>query len=126
MQKRQTKSKKAVLACLENSKHGLKADEIVHLLSEFDRVTVYRILQGFVDDGIIHKVISDDGKFYYFKCHSCGEIHYHNHYHFKCSVCEKVECIGNEVEVKVPKNYTIENINFWITGVCENCKKNIE
>ncbi len=122
MEKRTTKSKKAVLECIKNNEYGLKSDEIVSQLSEFDRVTIYRILQGFVDDGIIHKVISDDGKFYYFECNTCGEVHYHNHYHFKCSICEKVECIDNEVEVNVPKNYTIENINFWITGVCDKCK----
>lgn len=122
MEKRITKSKKAVLECIKNNKYGLKSDEIVNQLSDFDRVTIYRILKGFVNEGIIHKVISDDGKFYYFKCKNCGEVHYHNHYHFKCSICERVECIDNEVEVKVPENYTIENINFWITGVCAKCK----
>ncbi|WP_282053907.1 Fur family transcriptional regulator [Maribacter luteus] len=124
MKKRQTKSKKAVLECLQRAEnYGLRSDDIENQLPQFDRVTVYRILQGFLDDGIIHKVISDDGKFYYFKCHTCGEIHYHNHYHFKCEVCGKVECMNNEIEVKVPKDYTVENVNFWITGVCSQCKK---
>lgn len=122
MKKRQTKSKKAVLECLKNAeKFGLKSDDIENQLPDFDRVTVYRILQSFVNDGIIHKVISDDGKFYYFKCNSCSEIHYHNHYHFKCDTCGKVECMDNEIEVKVPANYRVENINFWISGVCGRC-----
>ncbi|WP_273275465.1 Fur family transcriptional regulator [Maribacter polysiphoniae] len=125
MKKRQTKSKKAVLNCLKCSdNYGLKAEEIENQLPQFDRVTIYRILQGFLDDGIIHKVISNDGKFYYFKCLNCSEIHYHNHYHFKCDQCGKVECMHNEIEVKVPKDYTVENVNFWITGVCALCKNN--
>ncbi len=123
MKKRLTKSKKAVLECLKKAhKYGVKSDEIEQQLPEFDRVTIYRILQSFVDDGIIHKVISDDGKFYYFKCKTCNEIHHHNHYHFKCDICGKVECINNEIEVNVPKNYTVNTINFWISGICESCK----
>lgn len=122
MAKRLTKSKKAVLECLQNSNYGIKSDEITSQLPEFDRVTIYRILQSFLNEGIIHKATSDDGKSYYFKCNSCSEIHFHNHYHFKCNKCEKVECINKEIEVKIPKNYTVESINFWITGVCDKCK----
>lgn len=124
MKKRQTKSKKAILECLQNAdNYGLRSDIIESQLPQFDRVTIYRVLQSFIDDGIIHKVISDDGKFYYFRCNTCGEVHFHNHYHFKCEICGKVECMKNEIEVKVPKDYTIGNVNFWITGVCRNCKK---
>lgn len=122
MKKRQTKSKKAVLECFKkNRKYGLKSDEIVSQLPDYDRVTIYRILQGFLDDGIIHKVISDEGKYYYFVCKSCDEIHYHNHYHFKCSHCGKVKCMDYEIEVEIPKDYTVESLNFWITGICDEC-----
>ena len=124
MRKRQTKSKKAILQCLQEAgNYGLRADSIESQLPEFDRVTIYRVLQSFIDDGIIHKVISDNGKFYYFKCKNCGEVHHHHHYHFKCEKCGKVACMENEIEVKVPKGYTIDNVNFWITGVCNKCKK---
>jgi Fur family ferric uptake transcriptional regulator len=124
MKKRQTKSKMAILECLKKAgNYGLRADIIESQLSQFDRVTIYRVLQSFVDDGIIHKVISDNGKFYYFKCLNCEEVHLHHHYHFKCEICSKVECMENEIEVKVPVGYSINNVNFWIRGVCSNCKK---
>ncbi len=123
MLKRNTKSKKAVLDCFKIHNFGLKPEDLINELSQFDKVTVYRILQSFLEDGIIHKAISDDGNSYYFKCKSCKEIHFHNHYHFRCNVCNKVECINEEIEVKIPQNYTIEKINFWITGVCKSCNK---
>jgi len=59
---------------------------------------------------------------YHFICQTCKEVHFHNHYHFKCSKCGNVECINEEIEIKLPKDYTSENINFWITGICANCK----
>ena len=124
MKKRKTQSKKAILECLQRaSNYGLRSDSIESELPQFNRVTIYRILQSFIDDGIIHKVISDDGKSYYFKCKNCSEIHFHNHYHFKCNICGKVECMDNDIEVKVPKGYVVEDVNFWITGVCGNCKE---
>ena len=123
MRKRKTQSKKAVLECLQQAdNYGLKSECIEGQLPDLNRVTIYRILQSFIDDGIIHKVISNDGKSYYFKCNNCNEVHFHNHYHFKCIVCGKVECMDNEIEVKVPVNYSINDVNFWITGVCSKCK----
>ncbi|MDP3358575.1 MAG: transcriptional repressor [Lutibacter sp.] len=121
MMKRTTKSKIAVLDCFKKSNYGLKPEDIFNELTQYDKVTIYRILQSFLDDGIIHKVISDDGTSYYFKCKSCEEVHFHNHYHFKCTVCHKVECINEEIEVKIPKDYILQNINFWISGICKIC-----
>lgn len=121
MIKRNTKSKQAVLQCFNDHKFGLKPEDLITKLDQFDKVTIYRILQSFLDDGIIHKAISEDGNSYYFVCKTCKEVHFHNHYHFKCSQCGKVECINEEIEIKLPKNYTSETINFWITGICSAC-----
>lgn len=123
MIKRNTKSKQAVLDCFKKNSFGLKTEDLIKELNQFDKVTIYRILQSFLDDGIIHKAVSFDGNSYYFICKTCQKVHFHNHYHFKCNVCGKVECINEEIEVKIPQNYTIENMNFWISGVCENCNK---
>jgi len=123
MIKRNTKSKQAVIDCFKSHKFGLVPDDLINELKQFDKVTIYRILQSFLDDGIIHKAISNDGNSYYFICKTCKEVHFHNHYHFKCSKCEKVECINEEIEIKLPKNYTSESINFWITGICAVCYK---
>ena len=123
MKKRKTQSKKAILECLQRAgNYGLRSDSIEEQLPQFNRVTIYRILQSFINDGIIHKVISNDGKFYYFKCKNCNEVHFHNHYHFKCNICGKVECMDNDIEVKVPKDYVVEDVNFWVTGTCGTCK----
>lgn len=121
MVKRNTKAKQAVIDCFKNHSFGLKPEDLIKELPQFDKVTIYRILHSFLEDGIIHKAVSDDGNSYFFKCETCKEVHFHNHYHFKCSKCGNVECIKKEIEVNLPKNYTLENINFWITGLCEKC-----
>lgn len=121
MNKRNTKSKIAVLDCFKSEDYGLKPEDLIKKLPQFDKVTIYRILQSFLEDGVLHKAISEDGKSYYFKCKTCKVVHFHNHYHFKCNICGKVECINEELEIKIPNNYILENINFWITGICKNC-----
>ncbi|MBD3750445.1 MAG: transcriptional repressor [Sphingobacteriales bacterium] len=123
MLKRNTKSKQAVLELFISHQYGIKPDELIAQLPDFDKVTIYRILNSFLEDGIIHKAVSDDGSSYYFICKSCKEVHYHSHYHFKCSKCQKVECIEKEIEIIIPQNYSIENTNLWITGICEKCNK---
>src|SRR5690606_36844426 len=53
----------------------------------FDRVTVYRTLQTFVDKGIIHQIPTLDNSILYALCkHDCQQgTHYDNHVHFICS-----------------------------------------
>ena len=57
----------------------------------FDRVTVYRTLQTFVEKGIIHLIPTTDNSILYALCkENCEEGHHHdNHVHFICDGCSK-------------------------------------
>lgn len=91
--------------------------------SRMDRVTIYRVLNSFCEDGILHRITSEEGKNYYALCDSCEEHHHHhNHFHFRCLGCSVVECLDEEVHVPLPKGYSLENINCWVSGYCKNCR----
>lgn len=93
-----------------------------HLRGTVDRVTIYRILNTFCEDGITHRVVSDDGKSFYALCTGCNdEKHSHDHFHFKCTRCERIECLKEEISFKVPKGYKPQHINCIITGYCKQC-----
>src|SRR5260221_12794525 len=64
---------------------------------KFDRVTVYRTLQTFVEKGIIHTIPTSDNMVRYALCKdNCTEGHHHdNHIHFVCKECGKTECLEN-------------------------------
>ena len=92
----------------------------------FDRVTVYRTLQTFVDKGIIHHIPTTDNSILYALCKdNCKEGHHHdNHVHFVCSNCNKTICLEDVTipEVKLPKGFKPNHAEMVVTGVCDDCK----
>jgi Fur family transcriptional regulator, ferric uptake regulator len=93
--------------------------------SSMDRVTVYRTLKTFLDKGLIHKVLDDEGSLKYALCNEACSVagHHHNHVHFKCVRCGQTNCLTNvEIPtVKLPKGYKAKEIDLLIQGVCEHC-----
>ena len=92
----------------------------------FDRVTVYRTLQTFVEKGIIHQIPTTDNSVLYALCkHNCDEGHHHdNHVHFICNNCDKTICLDDVIvpAVKLPKGFTPVQSAMIVTGVCNDCK----
>ncbi len=103
--------------------HGDIEKEIENTL---DRVTVYRTLKTFLDKGLIHKVLDDEGSLKYALCkEACSTAgHHHDHVHFKCTKCGQTNCLNIEVpSVKLPRGYRASEVNILIQGVCESCGK---
>ena len=123
MKRRNTPAKQAILTILNSSAAALSQEDIEQKISgSMDRVTVYRVLNSFCEDGYVHKIVSDEGKNYFAICISCKEKkHSHNHFHFRCLNCMKLECLKQEVDVKLPKGYKLENMNCLLTGYCKDC-----
>jgi Fur family transcriptional regulator, ferric uptake regulator len=96
-----------------------------HIDSKYDRVTIYRNLKNFLDKGLIHKVLDDEGGIKYALCNeTCSEHgHHHNHVHFKCEKCGKTICIDNLKipEVSLPSNFEARELNLLIQGTCDEC-----
>ena len=93
---------------------------------KFDRVTIYRTLQTFVDKGIIHIIPTADNSIRYALCKDeCTEGHHHDHHiHFVCIQCHTTYCLDDVVtpDLKLPKGYTSTHIEVIAEGVCKNCK----
>ena len=120
MNRRNTASKQLVLEMLEASTSALSQDVLEgYLKGKMDRVTIYRVLNRFCEDGLAHKFVSDEGKYYYALCKRCRKDHHsHEHIHFRCLNCEKVECLPNIVRPKLPEGYEALITNYWISGYC--------
>jgi Fur family ferric uptake transcriptional regulator len=123
MKRRNTPSKQAILNVLQSAKAALSQEDIEQKVKgEMDRVTVYRVLNSFCEDGYIHKILSDDGRYYFAVCLNCEEKqHHHDHYHFRCLSCQKVECMKEQVSVKLPRGYSLQAMNCMLTGYCRSC-----
>ena len=122
-----TAGRKKILELFLNSPGALAhADIEKNTDAAFDRVTVYRTLQTFVDKGIIHNIPTTDNSILYALCKdNCEQGHHHdNHVHFICNKCGKTTCLDDVTvpEVKLPKGFKPEHAEMVVYGVCGTCK----
>ena len=92
----------------------------------YDRVTIYRTLQTFVEKGIIHTIPTADNSVRYALCKDeCTTGHHHdNHVHFICDDCGTTYCLDNITvpEVILPKGFTQKRADVIVSGICKNCE----
>lgn len=123
MKRRNTPAKNTILTLLKSANAAMSQEMIeTSVKGEMDRVTIYRVLNSFCEDGITHKILADDGKYYFALCRSCKEEeHDHDHFHFRCITCQKVECLEEQVSLKLPQGYVQKSITSWVMGYCSAC-----
>ncbi len=125
-QRRQTKSQKLVLDFFNENDQAISHEMLEKALGDkMNRVTIYRILNRFEEDGIVHKIVSRDGVAHFARCESdCNHDHHRdNHIHFRCTQCDTISCMEQTVALSLPSSYTVENTNFLVSGVCPKCNK---
>ena len=123
MIRRSTPAKEAVLNVLAGSKKAMSSDSILKKVKiDVDRATVYRILSRFCEDGILHRIVAEDGKQYFAVCVKCEDKKLaDHHFHFRCTKCETIECLPVAVQFSLGKGYLVDSVNCILTGVCKEC-----
>ncbi|HEY8689010.1 MAG TPA: Fur family transcriptional regulator [Chitinophagaceae bacterium] len=122
-----TDSRQKIMQLFLNSNGALAHADIEKKTGEnFDRVTVYRTLQSFVEKGIIHLIPTKDNSIKYALCKDdCEAGHHHdNHVHFICDECSKTICLDDVTipQVKLPKGFTPQHAEMVVNGICGDCK----
>ena len=121
-----TDSRKKILELFLQANGALAHGDIEKKTGEkFDRVTVYRTLQAFMEKGIIHTIPTADNAVLYALCKDdCTEGHHHdNHVHFVCNSCGNTICLEQVVvpEVKLPKGFQPVEVQMIVSGICNEC-----
>ena len=122
-----TEGRKKILGLFLESPGALAHSDIEkNTDAAFDRVTVYRTLQTFVDKGIIHNIPTSDNSILYALCKdNCEAGHHHdNHVHFICDICNKTICLDDVTipEVKLPRGFKPKHAEMVVNGTCDDCK----
>ncbi|MFC5683829.1 Fur family transcriptional regulator [Flavobacterium sp. MAHUQ-51] len=124
MNRRKTPTKEAILELLSSSKKALSQDAIESQLDiKINRATIYRVLNRFCEDEIVHKIIAGDGKQYFAICKKCENpsAYIQHHFHFRCLECDTIECLQVPVQYSVPDGYNVQEVNCVLTGICKDC-----
>ena len=120
-----TDSRRKILSLFLGSKDALAHGDIESKAGEkFDRVTVYRTLQTFVEKGIIHTIPTSDNSVRYALCKDCEEGHHHDdHVHFVCSNCGKTICLDDVISprIELPDGFIATTVQVLINGTCNEC-----
>ncbi|MBL7738359.1 MAG: transcriptional repressor [Chitinophagaceae bacterium] len=123
-----TGSREKILSLFLKQKGALAHGDIEKRAGErFDRVTVYRTLQTFVEKGIIHAIPTADNSIRYALCKDdCSGGHHHDHHiHFQCTRCGNTYCLDDVVtpDIKLPKGYLSSHIEVVVEGTCKTCSR---
>lgn len=123
---RNTAARSAILELINDSNVALSQPAIQHKLNGLcDRVTIYRVLDRLLDDGLIHKIVNVNGVVNYAACSTCNhdQEHDHEHIHFSCRVCGELTCLDQVIpSFSLPEGFQAEETFFTISGICSNCK----
>jgi Fur family ferric uptake transcriptional regulator len=118
-----------VMEVMGNNSYPLSAGDIYEILkrsSTINRVTVYRILDLLVENGVVERISTGGRAFYY---DIAPHDHYKPHPHFYCKNCGQMDCLSPEaLSVDISplwKTYPgrIDKVEVRIDGTCKNCEK---
>ncbi len=123
-----TPNRKKILEIISESSKALTPKTILELIPKrqgMDKVTLYRILDLFVERKILRRMSNLTGSMCYeTTCHE----HNPPHPHFICRECGDIECL-NDIDVQhVKKNFGLkgldqDEIELKLEGVCLQCKE---
>ncbi len=123
---RSTPTREHVLAILLAAPSAMSHQEIEATARElgldFDRVTLYRVLDWLVTQGLAHKIEGRD-RVWRFNAVTVTEAE-HGHAHFHCTQCGKVFCLEQmqpSFALTLPTGFRYEKAELTIQGLCPNC-----
>lgn len=118
-----TPARIATMQLFELHKKPLDAQHLIdHLQKELavDRVTVFRMLNTFVEKSLITKLEFGEGKARY-------ELAGHDHHHLICEICARVEDFEDtllpklELDIHKKTGFFVKNHTMEFFGICRAC-----
>jgi Fur family ferric uptake transcriptional regulator len=121
-----TAMRELVLKVLSEQSAAISLADLEQKFEKVDKVTLYRTLKTFEENKLIHSIDDGSGSVKYALCRETCQCHPEDlHVHFLCTKCKQTYCLTDipVPSVNLPVDFTLENINMVVKGVCSNCQK---
>lgn len=122
---RPTAMRLLVLEALSSQESATSLSDLEKSFEKSDRVTLYRTLKTFHESKLIHSIDDGTGAPKYALCEEGCEcaVERDLHVHFHCRVCNETFCLTKYKipEIELPGNFTPEEANLVVKGVCAKC-----
>lgn len=90
-----------------------------------DRVTLYRTIRTFEENGLVHRIEDGTASTKFALCNTDCNVdgHHDLHLHFYCVECKETHCLPKITipEIKLPDGYTTIETQLYTKGVCKTC-----
>lgn len=108
---------------LEQQEAAMSLTEIENNFYKADRVTIYRTLKTFEENGIVHSIQENHTTKYILCDDGCNEkTHKDWHLHFYCKICKQTTCKEDFIiPPTTNQEYRIDEIKLFGKGICQNC-----
>jgi Fur family ferric uptake transcriptional regulator len=119
---RVTPARLRVYAALLDSDRALSHHELESALGDgvpVDRVTLYRVLDWLVEQGLAHRVAGIDRVWRF----SIARESHGGRAHFQCNRCGKIVSLGDALtsRVPLPRGFRPEAVELTVKGRCPEC-----
>jgi Fe2+ or Zn2+ uptake regulation protein len=126
---RRTPVRVGVIEILARSQRPMSVPQMLGRMKGVDSVTVYRTLNTFARKRLVHRVRGEDRTWRYaVTAPAAGREPRHEHPHFVCENCGKVECLEDSqipanfvASLGVRDDYDVSYPEVVLHGVCGKC-----
>ena len=122
---RPTAMRMLVLDVLLKMDTAISLRELEDMMEHSDRITLYRTLKTFQENGMVHSIDDGTGAPKYALCEdSCNcDMETDLHVHFHCKACRETFCLPKYKipEIKLPSSFSPEDASLVVKGTCANC-----
>lgn len=114
-----------VLEFLQEQSFAISLSDLEKGMAPADRITLYRTLKTFEENGLVHSIEDGTGTTKYALCkeHCHPGEHHDVHVHFFCRKCQETYCLPKTQipEVILPVHFQSDEINIVAKGICDHC-----
>lgn len=114
-----------VLEVLSEQISAIGLTELEKSFERSDRITLYRTLKTFQENGLVHSIDDGTGAPKYALCEMGCECNINRdlHVHFRCRICMGTFCLPKLKipTLALPAKFKAEEANLVVKGICGKC-----